>query len=719
MSKRCLFTVFSIISFFMFFSFVKVEAATDTYGNGEYAITEYKVDIVVNEDNVYRITESIKVHFSEPQHGITRKIPIKNKITRLDGSKSKNRAKISNIDVNTKFKKSIDSDYLEIKIGDAKKTVEGYVDYKISYTYDIGNDKVEGFDELYFNIIGDEWDTTISNIEFTITMPKEFDATKLGFSSGRRGYTNSSSIIYKVEDKIKINGEYQGVLKAREGITVRLELPEGYFNTRSPLDFKTKVMIIIPVIMLVISFMLWNRYGKDDKVVETVEFYPPSGFNSAEVGLLYKGESSDKDVISLLIYLANEGYLRIEESENETQKSKNNSFKIIKVKDYDGNNFLEKRFMDGLFRRNKKRLTKDDFKYKLYEAAGGEIEGDFEDIFKELVFAVIDEEIDEDTGEVLYEISGGVIEEDLDELLSEILDEVSVAAFDNMFYESADEITSENLKYKFHKTIEGIKNKLNGQEKRKKLFDEMSLEINALLILFIGFTFFLITSIPMISGGQNILMLILQTIFPGIGFAIIISALFSKDDISIRASLIFIGTCMGVYPWYKTMLPILKDEPTLMIAYIIGFTCVFLIYLIKRKILKRTPFAKEMLGKILGFKRFLEVADKAKLEALVMENPVYFYDILPYTYVLDISDKWIEKFEAINLQSPDWYQSTSISGTAFSIYSFNNSINTTMKTASKAMTSTLSSSSSAGSFSGGSGGGLSGGGSGGGGGSSW
>ena len=30
------------------------------------------------------------------------------------------------------------------------------------------------------------------------------------------------------------------------------------------------------------------------------------------------------------------------------------------------------------------------------------------------------------------------------------------------------------------------------------------------------------------------------------------------------------------------------------------------------------------------------------------------YDILPYTYVLDVSDVWIKKFETITLQAPSW-----------------------------------------------------------------
>ena len=50
-------------------------------------------------------------------------------------------------------------------------------------------------------------------------------------------------------------------------------------------------------------------------------------------------------------------------------------------------------------------------------------------------------------------------------------------------------------------------------------------------------------------------------------------------------------------------------------------------------------YGNELLGKIKGFRDFLDTAEKPKLEELVMQNPVYFYNILPFTYVLDVSDK--------------------------------------------------------------------------------
>ena len=125
---------------------------------------------------------------------------------------------------------------------------------------------------------------------------------------------------------------------------------------------------------------------------------------------------------------------------------------------------------------------------------------------------------------------------------------------------------------------------------------------------------------------------------------------------------------------------------------------------------KRTPFGKEMLGKIEGYKRFLETAEKEKLEMLVEQNPEYFYDMLPFAYALGVSYRWMKQFETIALKPPQWYGYTD----SFDINSFSTFMNTTMVKATSVMSSSVSSDTG-----GGSGGGFSGGGSGGGGGGSW
>lgn len=323
---------------------------SNNYTYSGYVIDNYNIDMVVNENNTFDIIETITAYFNVSKHGIFRKIPLKNSITRLDGSKSNNRAKISNISVNEKYTTSNEGGYKVIKIGDANKTITGSHTYTIKYTYNIGKDPIKEADELYFNLIGNQWDTSISKVSFTIKMPKSFDRSLLGFSSGNVGSTASSNVEYSVNGNT-ITGNTINKLYAGQALTVRLTLPEGYFiGASNNIDMFSVCVIILCEICVLIAYRLWVKYGKDEQVIETVEFYPPKGYNSAEAAFLYEGSADTKAVISLLIYLANQGYLKIEETEETGLFSKSKGFKITKLKEYTGNNEYEEMFFNGLFK---------------------------------------------------------------------------------------------------------------------------------------------------------------------------------------------------------------------------------------------------------------------------------------------------------------------------------------------------------------------------------
>ena len=101
--------------------------------------------------------------------------------------------------------------------------------YTIKYKYYIfGRDGLKNADELYYNIIGTEWDTSIEKVTFKITMPKEFDSSLLGFSSGYKGSKDSSNVQYSVDGNV-ITGSIKSPLKSSQGVTIRLTLPDGYF----------------------------------------------------------------------------------------------------------------------------------------------------------------------------------------------------------------------------------------------------------------------------------------------------------------------------------------------------------------------------------------------------------------------------------------------------------------------------------------------------------
>lgn len=251
------------------------------------------------------------------------------------------------------------------------------------------------------------------------------------------------------------------------------------------------------------------------------------------------------------------------------------------------------------------------------------------------------------------------------------------------------------------------------------MIDKKSVKKTKIVSFLIVIIYLVIFGIPLYeSFNQGGIVAI--TMIIAFGFVFVIPLTSKKRRIAHIISLIVLRIVFVAIPWVYVMEFVLFSETIYIYAYIIGYICIIIMLLFRIFMIKRTPFANEILGKIRGFKRFLRVAKKSKLEALVMENPTYFYDILPYTYVLDVSDKWIKKFEKINMKPPTWYESN----TSYNLTSFKDSVDSTMETARKVMTYSPASESSSdggsrGGSSGDSGGGSSGGGSGGGGGSSW
>jgi len=130
-------------------------------------------------------------------------------------------------------------------------------------------------------------------------------------------------------------------------------------------------------------------------------------------------------------------------------------------------------------------------------------------------------------------------------------------------------------------------------------------------------------------------------------------------------------------------------------------------------------------GRVLGFKRFIETCEVSRLKMFAEENPNYYFDVLPYAYVFDLTDVWIKKFEQIDLTIPEWITSNGMVITDVLIFNslYRNFVITTSMVSTRlsmAQMQGFSNSStgggfSGGGFSGGGGGGFSGGGSGGGG----
>ena len=565
-----------------------------------FDITNYDVEINVDKNKSAFITETIDVNFFKPSHGIYREIPLKN-------------ATVTNVSVSEQNQQSHSGDTINIKIGDPFETIIGPHRYIIQYQYNY----YDGKDEFYHNIIGTGWKTNIDSVSFRVSLPEPINPAQAGLSIGKYGTAGfENNAVYRIEGNV-ISGVTHRRLYPGEGITLRVEVPHGYFNLQ---ENPTRKFAIPAIFLLTIfAFMIWFIYGKDEPVTPFVNFYPPEGLNAIENELAYKGKASPQGIVALLIELAQKGYIKIE------THGKNWILHKLKVTSDLGNN---QDLMNAIFSAGTNKVSKTDLETsRTFYKDCQDIINDVNKKRNKIFYA---SSISFPIRALMYLCTIGLL----------LLTALSIFDFSPF--------------------------KLAGN------FPLLLLPTIAILILISTFR----------KGVQSIFLLLWAAGFGGIPLAQLISQGLSSDTIP--------TTVFGVF------------------CLIVAAICTY-------QLPKRNPRGQRFLNHLEGLKKFIEVAEKSKLEQLVEQDPQYFYNILPSAYILGVSDKWIQQFESIIKIAPEWYSGSHLSSTRFDdfTHSFNNLSVPTTKNGGISSSSSGSYSSSSG------GGGFSGGGGGGGGGGSW
>ena len=114
----------------------------------------------------------------------------------------------------------------------------------------------------------------------------------------------------------------------------------------------------------------------------------------------------------------------------------------------------------------------------------------------------------------------------------------------------------------------------------------------------------------------------------------------------------FFGTAGGIP--FAVMLTLVPLEAAIILS-VATAVCLVNLFFLSAKIDIRTDEQLKTYAKICGFKKFLLSVEVKQLEALVESDPQYFYNILPYCYVLKITKKLKPKFDRFALDGPAWY----------------------------------------------------------------
>ena len=329
-----------------------------------YTIKKLKIDAKVTETNDIQITEEMDVFFNYDKHGIYRVIPEKNTII-ADGDKKQIDARVSNVTVNEKFTSTSQDGYKILKIGDKDKTIVGDKKYIIKYTYSIEKyNTKEGIDEFYFNIVGDKINTTIGSVEYKIEFPKKYNKENIYLYSGRDEYKiNGEETLNKekgigtdiLSDTV-IAGRIDKLILPFRAVTLRIKLGKDYFILRNNYtDILAKIGTTVAVMTFIYTLIILYKYGRDKKLSDIITFKLPKELDVSNTYYLKYKTTTDyrKIVPALIIEFANEGYIEVGDGADRQEKGifakkPKDRFDIVKIKDYNGNQYRKKIF-DALF----------------------------------------------------------------------------------------------------------------------------------------------------------------------------------------------------------------------------------------------------------------------------------------------------------------------------------------------------------------------------------
>lgn len=281
----------------------------------------YETEVVVGDDGSYDITENISVRFSEPRHGIYRYVPYKGTISSYDQKgalvKVPYYAPLDMLDSNTAVDVSSENGNKLFRFGDEDRTVQ-QGDYKFRYIL-TPKFRKNSYDNVYCNLFPTQWKNEIpAGSSFTIKFPKSFDLNRLKFYYGEYGSSKNAEevlAIHKDQENMTVTGVLQKNLPLGSGLTCFAGLDAGYFEKSQQLTGIPWMILIPSVILFGIVLCLFLLFGRDEKIIPSIQYQPPKGLDSAAVGYVIDEKVQNRDLLSLILYWADRGKLGIEEKE--------------------------------------------------------------------------------------------------------------------------------------------------------------------------------------------------------------------------------------------------------------------------------------------------------------------------------------------------------------------------------------------------------------------
>ncbi len=333
------------ITFSLLTSFFSLWVTPVAKADNSWLIDRFHSNIVIQDDGLVAITETIRVDFKANKHGIVRHLPYRYQAAEGDDIYTDiELVSVQKDNINEPYTIEEDQYNLRLKIGDERVgDLKGVFTYKINYIVEGILRGHTGFDELYWNVTGDEWGVGINQATASVKLPQAGVVQQ----SCYQGVSDSTEVCSAT---VLANQEVRFAASRALGMEQGLTIAVGYDKdmvsllTVAPPTVKDSLIkywevlasgIAAALIGLIAIVTLWYKRGRDwwwqtpgslqnnpEQAIlkpigaghpAVVEFTPPESLTPALIGLIKDQKADTLDITATIIDLASRGYLTITE----------------------------------------------------------------------------------------------------------------------------------------------------------------------------------------------------------------------------------------------------------------------------------------------------------------------------------------------------------------------------------------------------------------------
>lgn len=319
-------------------------------------ITHFKSRVTVHPDASLTVTETIRVYCAgrEIKRGIVREFPTRYRSR--DGRTVTVPFEITAVKKNGKpepYHVENVSNGKKIYIGSKNVFLKPGV-YTYAITYNTGRQLgfFDRYDELYWNVTGNDWTFPIERAEAEVQLPEGGTILQKSGYTGVLGARGKDFVVAS-ETETAIRFATTRTLNPGEGFTIAVAWPKGVVAAPAAAEkagyfLKDNALMLISIagmaLLLIYYVAAWFKVGRDPERGTVIPlFEPPTDFTPAAARYVMEMGYDDKVLASAIVNMAVKGYLKIVEEKKKT-------FSLVRTeKDASVLSSREKKIADHLF----------------------------------------------------------------------------------------------------------------------------------------------------------------------------------------------------------------------------------------------------------------------------------------------------------------------------------------------------------------------------------